>query len=75
LESKSSVFLCPFLKDIDSISYAKEEKNSVSADAISALVSLGYSLSDATRAVHCVAKTKEMKVEDVIKMALRNLIG
>ena len=53
----------------------KEEKNSVSADAISALVSLGYSLSDATRVVHCVAKTKEMKVEDVIKMALRNLIG
>ena len=53
----------------------KEEKNSVSTDAISALVSLGYSLSDATRAVHCVAKTKEMKVEDVIKMALRNLIG
>lgn len=53
----------------------KEEKNSVSADAISALVSLGYSLSDATRTVHCVAKTKEMKVEDVIKIALRNLIG
>lgn len=53
----------------------KEEKNNVSADAISALVSLGYSLSDATRAVHCVVKTKEMKVEDVIKMALRNLIG
>lgn len=43
------------------------------SEAVQALAALGYSLSDATRAVRKVANAKEMSAEDIIKEALKNL--
>ncbi len=43
-------------------------------DAILALTSLGYSSSDAARAVRSVDGAKDMDTEDILKAALRNII-
>jgi Holliday junction DNA helicase RuvA len=43
-------------------------------EAIEALVALGYSLSEATRAVRQVALTDEMDAEAVLKASLKHLI-
>ncbi len=43
-------------------------------EAVQALAALGYSLSDATRAVRKVEHGKEMSAEDIIKEALKNLL-
>ncbi len=44
------------------------------SEAVQALAALGYSLSDATRAVRKVEKAKEMSAEEIIKEALKNLL-
>lgn len=45
----------------------------VGKEAIEALVALGYSMSEAARAVHQVEITETMAVEDVLKASLRYL--
>lgn len=44
------------------------------SEAVQALAALGYSLSDATKAVRRVEHAKEMSAEDIIKEALKNLL-
>ncbi|MBR1758891.1 MAG: Holliday junction branch migration protein RuvA [Lachnospiraceae bacterium] len=51
----------------------KEETNSVQGDAIEALTALGYSPTEAAKAVRAVAMTDEMDVEDVLKAALKKM--
>lgn len=51
---------------------AVEGKGQVS-EAVQALVALGYSVSDASRAVQTV-NSEDMKLEDIIKQALKTLI-
>ena len=46
----------------------------VVSDAIEALVVLGYSKTDAAKAVHAVKVTEEMTVEEVLKESLRNIM-
>lgn len=46
----------------------------VVSDAIEALVVLGYSKTDATKAVHAVKITEKMTVEEVLKESLRNIM-
>jgi Holliday junction DNA helicase RuvA len=47
--------------------------NAVRKEAIEALAALGYSLSDATNAVRKVEITDDTTVEDVLKLALKNI--
>lgn len=44
------------------------------SEAVQALAALGYSLSDATRAVRKVENAKELSAEEIIKEALKNLL-
>jgi len=46
-----------------------------SADVLSALVSLGYSVSEASRAVASLSREKGLSLEDKIKLALGYLGG
>ena len=45
------------------------------ADAIAALTSLGYSLREATQAVSSLPDSKELSLEEKVKMALQQLAG
>ena len=42
-------------------------------DAIEALVALGYSQAESTKAVRAVKADKDIKVEEILKLALREL--
>lgn len=44
------------------------------SEAVQALAALGYSLSDATKAVRKVEQAKEMTAEEIIREALKNLL-
>lgn len=48
----------------------KETRN----DAIQALVALGYSATEATRAVRAVSVTVDMTVEDILKQSLKTIV-
>lgn len=48
--------------------------NSASSEAIMALVALGYSTTDATKAVRMVEVTEDMDVEAILKQALKKLV-
>lgn len=48
--------------------------NSASAEAVMALVSLGYSSTDATKAVRMIGVTEDMDVENILKAALKKLV-
>ena len=50
-----------------------EEKHSVKSDAIEALTALGYSPTEAAKAVRAVDVTGEMDVEAVLKAALKKM--
>ena len=50
-----------------------KEDHSVSADAIEALTALGYSPTEAAKAVRAVKVTEEMDVEAVLKAALKTM--
>ena len=50
---------------------AAEKESSVVQDAIEALVVLGYSKSEAVKAVRSVAIQEDMTVEDVLKQSLK----
>lgn len=47
--------------------------NGIVSDAISALVSLGYSSSESTKAVRAVQVTEDMTVDKLLSLSLRNL--
>lgn len=50
-----------------------EGQKSVKKEAIEALVALGYSSSEALRAIGDIALTDELGVEDILKAALKNM--
>jgi Holliday junction DNA helicase RuvA len=54
-------------------SHGSGADNAVRKEAIEALTALGYSLSDATAAVRKVEITEDTTVEDVLKLALKNI--
>lgn len=47
--------------------------NAIQAEAVEALVALGYSATEATSAVRGIDVTEEMTVEEVLKQSLKNL--
>lgn len=47
--------------------------NKAGNEAVEALTALGYSASDAVRAVKSVTVTEDMDVEDILKQALKNM--
>jgi Holliday junction DNA helicase RuvA len=51
----------------------KGADNALRKEAIEALTALGYSMSDATAAVRKVEITEDTTVEDVLKLALKNI--
>ncbi|MBR1741465.1 MAG: Holliday junction branch migration protein RuvA [Lachnospiraceae bacterium] len=44
------------------------------SDAVAALVALGFSKTDASKAVHAVEFTEEITVEEVLKQSLKNIM-
>lgn len=48
-------------------------ENTASNEAVEALTALGYSASDALRAVKAVSVVEDMDVEDILKQALKNM--
>lgn len=48
-------------------------KNDLTADAVQALIALGYSNSDALKAVSYIEINENTKVQDIIKQALKNI--
>lgn len=50
-----------------------EAQGQIQADAIEALSVLGYSVTEATKAVRRVALTEDMTVEDLLKHSLKNI--
>ena len=54
-------------------SHASNADNSVVADAIAALVALGYSSSESTKAVRGVQITEDMTVDKLLSLSLRNM--
>ena len=55
-------------------SAAASADNDAGAEAVQALVALGYSSSDALRAVRKVSASGDMDTEQILKLALRQLI-
>lgn len=70
------------LEDVTALPGAGEAENGLIADnfeaarkeAIDALAALGYGISEAAKAVSKVAVTEESTTEEILKMALKNLI-
>ncbi len=52
---------------------SKEEKNDAKKDAVDALTALGYSSTEALRAVRQAGVTPDMDVETILKLALKNM--
>ncbi len=52
---------------------ASNVDNSIMSDAIAALVALGYSSSESTKAVRAVQITEDMTVDKLLSLSLRNL--
>lgn len=59
---------------IESEPAATSPAKGIQADAIEALVALGYSQSDAFNAVKKIKNPEDMDVEDMLKVALKNMI-
>lgn len=60
-------------KNTDTGENSDGKLSAVLADATSALTALGYSLTDAMRAVHSVPVTEDLTVEKVLKICLKNI--
>jgi len=60
--------------EIMSVRLENVNANSPLGDAVEALVSLGYSPSQASKAVRAVALTDDMDSEDILKSALKELV-
>ena len=50
-----------------------EHSSALQADAVSALTALGYSATDALRAVRAVPAAENMTVEELLKQSLKNM--
>ena len=63
-------------RDVEDVSIAStaNASNEVQAEAIQALVALGYGSTEATRAVKKVSINEDTTVEDLLKVALKNMI-
>ena len=63
-------------RDVEDVSAASSvsASNEVQAEAIQALVALGYGSTEATRAVKKVSVNEDTTVEDLLKVALKNMI-
>ena len=61
------------VEDVSAVS-SVSASNEVQAEAIQALVALGYGSTEATRAVKKVSINEDTTVEDLLKVALKNMI-
>ena len=50
-----------------------QHSSALQADAVSALTALGYSATDALRAVRAVPAAENMTVEELLKQSLKNM--
>lgn len=50
-----------------------KEENAAKKDAVDALTALGYSSTEALRAVRQTGVTQDMDVETILKLALKNM--
>mgnify|MGYP000068562959 CR=1 FL=1 len=50
-----------------------KDSSALQADAVSALTALGYSATDALRAVRAVPAAENMTVEELLKQSLKNM--
>ena len=73
LDLKDKIDMHKFLKENNVSEPSKSEDGSKEFEVIEALYSLGYSTSDAARAVREIDISKDMKVEDILKLALKKL--
>lgn len=74
LELKDKVSLEETFVSSESVSYAADTgSSSVRSEAVEALTALGYSVSEALRAVGKVENAEEMDVETLLKAALKNM--
>ena len=72
LDLKDKIDMHKLLKE-DNVSEPSKSDGSKEFEVIEALYSLGYSTSDAARAVREIDISKDMKVEDILKLALKKL--
>lgn len=63
-------------RDVEDVSVVSSvsTSNEVQAEAIQALVALGYGSTEATKAVKKVSVNEDTTVEDLLKVALKNMI-
>ena len=61
-------------KESENLSTISHTSNQTQAEAVQALVALGYSNADALKAVKKVTISDETSVEDVLKQALKNIM-
>lgn len=77
LELKDKIDLESALQDVPGEQNASVRssgaKNDIVTDAVDALTALGYTPTDAMRAVRAVALTEDMTVEELLKLTLRNM--
>ena len=73
LDLKDKIDMHKLLKEDNVSEPSKSEDGSKEFEVIEALYSLGYSTSDAARAVRKIDISKDMKVEDILKLALKKL--
>ena len=73
LDLKDKIDMHKLLKEDNVSEPSKSEDGSKEFEVIEALYSLGYSTSDAARAVREIDISKDMKVEDILKLALKKL--
>ena len=56
------------------VSITMNPSNEVQAEAIQALVALGYGSTEATKAVKKITLKEDTTVEEVLKLALKNIM-
>lgn len=61
-------------EDMEGSPVSGEDNKEARNDAIQALVALGYSATEAARAVRAVSVTADMTVEDILKQSLKTII-
>lgn len=72
LDLKDKIDMHKLLKE-NNVSEPSKSESGKEFEVIEALYSLGYSTSDATRAVREIDISKDMKVEEILKLALKKL--
>lgn len=76
LELKDKLDLAGMLEGKQGAVLENEENSfeGLVSDAVAALVALGFSKTDASKAVHAVEFTEEITVEEVLKQSLKNIM-